>query len=73
MQANNRKSMVAGNWKMNGDRELVEVMQRQLAQADLAGVEVIVCPPFPYLSSFADGMNVGAQKYESVRCRCPYW
>ena len=52
-----RTTLVAGNWKMNGDsaasRELVEGILAGLP-AD-AAAEVLVCPPFPYLAAVAAG------------------
>ena len=48
-----RKSLIAGNWKMNGSRAFTD----QLIPAIIAGlrgreaVEVLVCPPFPYLAA----------------------
>lgn len=44
--------LVAGNWKMNGSKaETSALMTGILAGAsDLSGVEVAICPPFPYLS-----------------------
>ena len=50
-----RKYLVAGNWKMNGGRaanaELVGKVAAGLARAK--DVEVLVCPPAPYLESVA--------------------
>jgi len=44
--------LVAGNWKMNGSKaEASPLIAGILAgAADLSGVEVAICPPFPYLS-----------------------
>lgn len=61
MQANSRKQLVAGNWKMNGDKNLVEQMQNQLSQADLSNMDVVICPPFPYLALFNNNVRLGAQ------------
>ncbi|WP_421621031.1 triose-phosphate isomerase [Alkalilimnicola ehrlichii] len=44
-----RKPMVAGNWKMNGSLALVNDMGRALAGVDCSAVDVLVCPPFPYI------------------------
>ncbi|HNP36910.1 MAG TPA: triose-phosphate isomerase [Woeseiaceae bacterium] len=48
-----RRFLVAGNWKMNGDsrrnRELVAGIVAGLQ--DSATVEVLVCPPLPYLAA----------------------
>ena len=58
-----RKFLVAGNWKMNGDSdansELVGGIVAGMPAAD--NVEVLVCPPFPYLAAVAgliDGSGV---------------
>lgn len=63
-----RKKLVAGNWKLNGSREsnraLVAAILDGLVDAD--GAEVMVCPPYVYLTDLAaqlDGTPVmlGAQ------------
>ena len=63
-----RRILVAGNWKMNGSKEsighLLGGVVSGLAQA--SDVDVLVCPPFPYLAHAQDllaGTNValGAQ------------
>ncbi len=63
-----RKRLVAGNWKMHGslaaNLRLLESVKA--GAAALAGVEIAVCPPFPYLQQAASalaGTNVawGAQ------------
>lgn len=57
-----RQPLVAGNWKMNGGVDLVNTMQETLGSASVEGVDVLVCPPFPFLSSFkGDGFALGAQ------------
>lgn len=64
-----RRFLVAGNWKMNTTKD----SGSQLAQALVAevpeentAVEVLVCPPFPYLNTIGDivngtGVGFGAQ------------
>ena len=46
-----RRILVAGNWKMNGSKDMVEtLLGGLLAQADDGGaVDMAVFPPFPYL------------------------
>ena len=67
-----RKFLVAGNWKMNGDSaansELVGGIISGLSRiADKADtIEVLVCPPFPYLAAVRDlvkgsELRLGAQ------------
>ena len=50
-----RTRLVAGNWKMHGNRAANEILLAAVAAgADgLTGVEVVVCPPFPYLEQVA--------------------
>ena len=46
-----RKTIVAGNWKMNASKEAVNTLiMGILAGMDDVKSEVIVCAPFPYLS-----------------------
>lgn len=60
--AASRRKMVAGNWKMHGDFALVRQFNEQLRQSDLQFVDVLVCPPFPYLHAFAQAdFALGAQ------------
>ncbi len=63
-----RKPLVAGNWKMNGSRENAEslVKGNKAGLAHEAAAEVVICPPFVYLSEVASllsGSNIalGAQ------------
>lgn len=64
-----RRFLVAGNWKMNSTREsarsLAETLVAQLPQ-HRGAVDVLVCPPFPYLTTVAaclegSGVALGAQ------------
>ena len=63
-----RGYLVAGNWKMNGSHaanaELVDGIVAGMPQSDT--VELLVCPPFPYLGTLAaklsgTGVALGAQ------------
>lgn len=63
-----RGYLVAGNWKMNGsDSANAELLDGIIAGApDSAQVELLVCPPFPYLAAVADriagsSVRLGAQ------------
>ncbi|MFO7543087.1 MAG: triose-phosphate isomerase [Thiobacillus sp.] len=44
-----RKNIVAGNWKMNGSLAENAALLSKLKPA-LAGIEAVVCVPFPYLA-----------------------
>ena len=61
MQTNGRRQLVAGNWKMNGDKALVEQMQKQLSAASLENMDVVICPPFPYFGQFDSKLKLGSQ------------
>ncbi|GAC18104.1 triose-phosphate isomerase [Paraglaciecola arctica] len=61
MRTNSRRQLVAGNWKMNGDKALVEQMQKQLAAASLENMDVVICPPFPYFGQFDSKLKLGSQ------------
>ena len=62
-----RKTIVAGNWKMNASKDSVESLVTDiLSGASDVSSEIIVCAPFPYLSQvevLIEGSNLmlGAQ------------
>jgi triosephosphate isomerase len=58
--SNERKKMVAGNWKMNGNRELLDTFKQHLVVPSM--VDVVLCPPAVYLPlAHSDNYAVGAQ------------
>jgi triosephosphate isomerase len=61
VKTNSRRQLVAGNWKMNGDKALVEQMQQQLREASLDNMNVVICPPFPYFGLFDSKLKLGSQ------------
>ncbi len=61
-----RRPMVAGNWKMNGRRGMAAELAAAVAESAPRDIDVLLCPPFPYLSTVVDavgdvGVTVGAQ------------
>lgn len=65
-----RKNIVAGNWKMNltlpEAKDLVEGIKNQLSNNTDGGTEVILIPPFPFLTEIKNqvvdsAISVGAQ------------
>ena len=59
-----RTKLVAGNWKMNGDRAaLAELDPIAVASARHPGVEVAICPPFTLIAPATGhgGLAIGAQ------------
>jgi triosephosphate isomerase (TIM) len=69
MSEPSRRKLVAGNWKMNTVRDGAVALARGIAQivpAERTDVDVLVCPPFPYLCAVASalegsGVHLGAQ------------
>lgn len=61
-----RRPLIAGNWKMNGSSAFAVSLAREIAAEPAAGVDVLICPPFPYLAAVAAAVKgstvqVGAQ------------
>jgi len=62
-----RKPLIAGNWKMNGSADMArELIDAILVRMPVGSVEVMVIPPFPYLSQIysrmaGSGLLLGAQ------------
>lgn len=47
-----RTPLIAGNWKMNGSKALIQAFGDAFAAAALpANIDVVVIPPFPYLDA----------------------
>jgi triosephosphate isomerase (TIM) len=62
-----RRKIVAGNWKLHGDRKFAfELLDTIASVPALPGVERIILPPLPYLGELAEryeerGLQFGAQ------------
>jgi triosephosphate isomerase len=59
-----RRPLVVGNWKMNTTQDEATALLNALvpALADLSAVEVVVCPPYPWLTDAArtlQGSSIG--------------
>ena len=63
-----RKSLVAGNWKMNGDKAMTASLCHEIVRganelidaassSDYLGLEILVCPPYPFLSTAAQSLE----------------
>ena len=56
-----RTPLIAGNWKMNGRADWAD-RAGSLAKAVTADVELLICPPSPYLAALAgQGVAIGGQ------------
>lgn len=70
---NNRTTLIAGNWKMNNDREAAKALAAELVEAlpeVPAGVEVLVCPPTIDLCCVAHKLEGFAIALGAQNC---YW
>lgn len=63
-----RRKLIAGNWKMNGSVSANASLLAEISAGgvDVAKADVLVCPPFPYLTQALDKVQgtaiaVGAQ------------
>jgi triosephosphate isomerase (TIM) len=62
-----RQKIVAGNWKLHGDRAFARHLLDAIAAAPrIAGVDLVILPPVPYLGELSDrygrpGLAFGAQ------------
>ena len=58
-----RRKIVAGNWKANGNLALVQEFNAGLTEANIDNVNVVICPPFPYLQAVESNQHfaLGAQ------------
>ena len=61
-----RKPLIAGNWKMNTNREEGTALVAGIAGSDAADCDILVCPPYVYLDAVGQaasgsGVHVGAQ------------
>ena len=66
-----RRRIVAGNWKLHGSRAFAtELLDEVAAALPIAGVDVVVLPPLPYLGDLIEdfegrGIAFGAQDVSS--------
>lgn len=57
-----RVKIVAGNWKLNGNKELLSSFEAALQNVNPEGVKIVICPPYPYLAhAKSDSFLLGAQ------------
>ncbi len=61
-----RRPLIAGNWKMNTTHQEAVTLAGAIAAESAPGVDVVVCPPFPWLLPVRDTLSgstvlVGAQ------------
>ena len=61
-----RERIVAGNWKLHGDRAFARQLLDEVAAKRFEGVHLVILPPMPYLGEMAErylsqGLEFGAQ------------
>ena len=62
------RSLIAANWKMNGDKALIEEFSKTFSSSQVSNVDIVVCPPSVYIESLTNQVatnksviKVGAQ------------
>ncbi|ABC28107.1 triosephosphate isomerase [Hahella chejuensis KCTC 2396] len=64
-----RKKLIAGNWKSNGSLERNKALLEGIVNAKALGsVDVVVCPPFPYLQSVESAVSDSMIELGSQNC-----
>jgi triosephosphate isomerase len=66
-----RRPLVAGNWKMNTLAATGVALAREVAEGAAkatATVDVLVCPPFPYLAAVRDALGRSGVKLGAQNC-----
>ena len=49
-----RRKIVAGNWKLHGTRDFATRLVGEIAATSVAGVDLVVLPPLPYLGDLIE-------------------
>ena len=71
-----RRRIVAGNWKLHGDRAFAHALLDELVAGGAPGdVELVVLPPLPYLSGlvaeYGERIEFGAHIVEQFQVLAP--
>ena len=61
-----RKKLVAANWKMHGSRSMAAALCGEIVAAGPGGIDVVVCPPFPYLDTVAAACVGEYEEFEEL-------
>ena len=67
-----RRTLVAGNWKMFGSRQLVRDVIGELRAMTHGVAEIVICPPYPYLGPAADMVAGSALSISPLAAQVPY-
>ncbi|QPG73419.1 triosephosphate isomerase [Brettanomyces nanus] len=66
-----RQFFVGGNFKMNGSEKAITTIVDNLNKADLPkNVEVVLCPPYPYLAQVVAQNKQSTVKVGAQNCYC---
>lgn len=52
-----RRTIIAGNWKLNGDKSLCERFVAAARGSQKTAAEVLICPPAVWLTTLAEGLS----------------
>ncbi|MEC8851866.1 MAG: triose-phosphate isomerase [Pseudomonadota bacterium] len=60
--------LIAGNWKMNTDLASATALAAAVAKGAVGGADLLVCPPFPWLSAVRAALGTGAVALGAQDC-----
>jgi triosephosphate isomerase (TIM) len=63
-----RVPLIAGNWKMNTSRSEALALARGVAECLTEGIDVAVCPPFPWMTEIQTALAGTAVKLGAQNC-----
>lgn len=66
--SNQRVPLIAGNWKMNTSCPGAISLATAIAATPVPGVDVVVCPPFPWLVPVKEALNGSAVQLGAQDC-----
>ncbi|MGB1007304.1 MAG: triose-phosphate isomerase, partial [Thalassobaculaceae bacterium] len=60
--------LIAGNWKMNTDLASATALAAAVAKGAAGGADLLVCPPFPWLSAVRAALGSGTVALGAQDC-----
>ena len=67
-----KQRWIVGNWKMNGSLEKIRDFFKMLYPQDLSHTNIVICPPFPYLSIVKNELDKKKTWFLGAQKCCPF-
>jgi triosephosphate isomerase len=70
-----KRKLIAANWKMNTTLSEATILANGIKEGirHLTNVDVVICPPFPWLVPVAEGLHKHGLKHFTVGAQNLYW